>query len=133
MKKPSSLRDDVLGWLTSSEADETADYARRGRLHSALTNEELLGEWAASFRRMAADIRNLQARAVTSDLQHEFALRSIKPPYDLVRDEIEAFTAQSAAMLEEIKAEDPMRYEQIENDIQRDLDTFKKARDDSAS
>ena len=82
---------------------------------------------------MAADVEDSRARATTANLQSEFHLRSIEPPYNLVRDELDALTAASVAVLEQIAAEDPLRYEQIETEVQRDLNAFKKARDVSKS
>ncbi len=57
----------------------------------------------------------------------------MEPPYDLVRDEFEAIMTATAAVLDELRDEDPLRYQEIENEVQRDLDAFKKARDDSKS
>ncbi len=57
----------------------------------------------------------------------------MEPPYDLVRDEFEAIMTATAAVLDELRGEDPLRYQEIENEVQRDLDAFKKARDDSKS
>ncbi len=133
MKKSITVKDDVLGWLASSQSDDAANYASRGRIYGGLSNEKLSAHWVESFRKIASDIGNLNARAVNADLKSEFDLRSMEPPYDLVRDEFDAIMTAAAAVLDELRDEDPLRYQEIENEVQRDLDAFKKTRDDSKS
>ena len=128
-----STKNDVLSWLASSDADYTADYLNRGRPYGARSVDELSAQWVTSFREIAADIQNTKARSLNSELKYEMDLRLIKPPYDLVRDELNTIAAATAAFFEQLKEEDPVRYDKIEVEVQRDLDGFKKTRNDTIS
>ena len=128
-----STKNDVLSWLASCDADYTADYLNRGRPYGALSVDELAARWVTSFREIAADIQNIKARSLNSELKYEMDLRSIKPPYDLVRDEFNTIVAATAAFFEQLKVEDPVRYDEIATEVQRDLDAFKKTRNDTTS
>jgi hypothetical protein len=133
MKPRDFNKNDVLSWLASSDADYTADYLNRGRPYGALSADELSARWVTSFREIAADIQNIKARYLNSELKYEMDLRSIKPPYDLVRDEFNTIAARTAAFFEQLKEEDPVRYDEIEVEVQRNLDAFKKTRNDTIS
>ena len=73
-----SSEKDVWGWIASNEADLAANYANRGRSYRDLSNDELTARSIASFREIAADLRNYKARAVTADLKSEFDLRAVR-------------------------------------------------------
>ena len=128
-----STKNDLLSWLASCDADYTADYLNRGRSYGALSVDELSAQWVISFREIAADIQNAKARSLNSELKYEMDLRLIKPPYDLVRDELNTIAAATAAFFEQLKREDPVRYDEIEVEVQRGLDAFKKTRNDTIS
>jgi hypothetical protein len=133
MTKRSSIRDDVEGWLASSGSDRLADYAARGRRHQSLTIEELTTGWVYAFRQMADDVRDPDRRAIEEDFKSEFLLRKSEPPYDLVREEFDRFRAEVNRAMEDLKTEDPLRYEEIGKEIDRDLETFKSIRDRTTS
>ena len=99
-----------------------ANYGNRGRSYRDLSIDEFTARWITSFREIAADLRNYKARAVTADLKSEFDLRTIAPPYDLAKGELNKLASALASTMEEIRAEDPGRYEEIESDIHLTLD-----------
>jgi hypothetical protein len=133
MTKRSSIRDDVEGWLASSGSDRLADYAARGRKHQSLTIHELTSGWVFAFRRMADDVRDPERRAIEEDFKSEFLLRKSEPPYHLVKEEFERFMAEADRAIEDLKLEDPSRFEEIGKEIDRDLETYKSIRDRTKS
>ena len=132
-KMKPSTKNDVPSWLASSDADYTTDYLNRGRPYGALSVDELSAQWVTSFREIAANIQNIKARFLNSELKYEMDLRSIKPPYGLVRNEFNTIVSATSAFFEQLKEEDPVRYDEIEAEVQRELDAFKKTRNDTIS
>jgi hypothetical protein len=133
MSKKPSVKDDVEGWMASGGADRLADYANRGRKHQHLADDELTAGWISAFRNMADDIRDYERRAKEEDLKSEILLRKREPPYDLVREEFERFIAETDRAIEDLKSEDPLRFEEIGREIDRELKTFKSTRDRTKS
>ena len=129
MSKKTSMQDDVEGWMGSNASDRLADYAARGRKHQGLTDEALVSKWVSSFRRMAEDVRDDDRRRVEEDFKSELLLRNISPPYDLIAEEFERFLAETDRTLEDLKTEDPLRFEEIGKEIDRGLESFKSTRD----
>jgi hypothetical protein len=129
MSKKPSMNDDVKGWMGSSASDRVADYAARGRKHRGLTDEALASKWVSAFRHMAEDVRDYDRRAVEEDFTSELLLRKIEPPYDLVSEEFERFIAETDRAIKELKIEDPLRFEEIGEEIDRELESFKSTRD----
>src|SRR5262245_44599230 len=79
---------DVELFLANEQVDQIADYASRGRLYEQLTDGELAEKWIHAFKLFADAPSDERRRAIEIDLKAEFRLRSIEPPYDQVRPEI---------------------------------------------
>jgi CRISPR/Cas system CSM-associated protein Csm2 small subunit len=133
MSKRSTVGDDVEGWLASKGSDRLADYATRGRKHQNLTIEELTAAWVHAFRSMVDNVRDPERRAVEEDFTSELLLRKSEPPYQLVREEFERFTAECDRAMRDLETEDPSRFEEMAKEIDRDLETFKSTRDRTKS
>jgi hypothetical protein len=116
---------DVDTFLASQEADRTADYANRGRAYKHLTDQQLTEKWVAAFRHLAEAPRDSRRRALESDLSAEFKLRDIKPPHDQVYAEIKRITSSLVSWIEAMKRNEPERFEQINEQIERDIDDLK--------
>ena len=84
-----------------------ANYANLGRSYRDLSIDEFTARWITSFREIAADLRNYKARAVTADLKSEFDLRTIAPPYDLAKGELNKLASALASTMEEIRGGRP--------------------------
>ena len=82
----------MLAYLEDLRFDEATDYVRRGRANERKSAEDLEQEWLAGFRAWAeSNARNkVFDRRPLDDLEFEMYLRRIEPPFDLVKDEIEA-------------------------------------------
>jgi hypothetical protein len=87
----------------SSTAAELRDYLERGRPHKNLNLEQMQGLFKRIFISLA-QLTSLRTMFIKlHDLQAEYTLRRVKPPYDLVRDEAEQFISavqQGQAMLD---------------------------------
>jgi hypothetical protein len=127
------MQDDVEGWVSSSATDRVADYAARGRKHQSLSDELLTAEWILAFRRMADDVRDPELRAAEEDFKSEFRLRRKEPPFAPIRDDFERFIANCEAAIKDIRDDDPLRYEEINQGIEQEIASFKATRDRTKS
>ena len=82
----------MLAYLEDLRFDEATDYVRRGRANERKSVEDLEQEWLAGFRAWAdSSARNkVFDRRSLDDLEFEMYLRRVEPPFDLVKNEIEA-------------------------------------------
>jgi hypothetical protein len=82
----------MLAYLEDRRLHEAADYARRGRANERKSAEELEQEWLAGFRAWAESSARHKVfdRRSLNDLEFEMYLRRLQPPFDLVKNEIEA-------------------------------------------
>ncbi len=87
----------------SSRATELRDYLERGRPHKNLNLEQMQGLFKRIFENLAR-LTSLKTMFIKMhDVQAEYTLRRIKPPYDLVREDAERFISavqQGDAMLD---------------------------------
>jgi hypothetical protein len=74
-----------------------------------------------------------ERRAIEEDFKSEFLLRKSEPPYQLVREEFERFTAEFDRAMRDLETEDPSRFEEMGKEIERDLEAFKSTRDRTKS
>ena len=82
----------MLAYLEDRRLNEAADYVRRGRANKRKSAEELEQEWLAGFRAWAESGARHKVfdRRSLDDLEFEMYLRRVEPPFDLVKNEIEA-------------------------------------------
>jgi hypothetical protein len=80
---------DVAAWTLSNSVDSTGEYARSGRKHRSLSDENLVKQWIDAFRAVAKDFTNLALWRAETDLVAEFTLRNQTPPYDVIAVELE--------------------------------------------
>jgi hypothetical protein len=126
MRKPKLIRKrssgrteadrDVELFLANQQVDQIADYASRGRVYERLTDGELAEKWIHAFRQFADAPSDERKRAIEIDLKAEFQLRSIEPPYDQVRSEINRVVANMSSGFETEKRVDEI-YEEFQQDI----------------
>ena len=126
MRKPKLIRKrssgrteadrDVELFLANEQVDQIADYASRGRVYERLTDGELAEKWIHTFRLFADAPSDERRRAIEIDLKAEFQLRSIEPPYNQVRSEINRVVANMSSGFETEKRVDEI-YEEFQQDI----------------
>jgi hypothetical protein len=64
-------------------------------------------------------------RAIEIDLKAEFQLRSIEPPYNQVRSEINRVVANMSSGFETMKRDDPDAVDEIYEEFQQDIADLK--------
>jgi hypothetical protein len=135
MRKPKIIRKrssgrteadrDVELFLANQQVDQIADYASRGRVYERLTDGELAEKWIHAFRQFADAPSDERKRAIEIDLKAEFQLRSIEPPYDQVRSEINRVVANMSSGFETMKNDGPDAVDEIYDEFQQDLADLK--------
>lgn len=125
MKKTLTIKDDVLGFIASEQADRLADYLSRGRKHHNLTGPQLFEAWKAAFKLMADDVRDYAKRQNEEDLKQEFLARGEEPPYDLIHDEMERFVAEVDAVIKHQEATDPDGFAKTTKAVEADLNDYR--------
>ncbi len=85
-----------VDWASEADA-ETRDYIERGRPHKNLNLEQLQGLFIKIFRQLGRLVSLKTMFIKMHDVQAEYRLRRLNPPYDLVRDDAELFISQVSA------------------------------------
>jgi hypothetical protein len=127
----SAFEQDAMGLLASQQVDELAQYLSRGRSHRNLTEQQLTERWIEAMKRRADDPRNHEMRATLNALTCEFVMRGSEPPHALVREDFERYRSAVAAVIEEIKKENPDKLADIGRGLEADVEAFRAARDKS--
>jgi len=118
----------IFGLLQSESAELTSDYAKRGRRFKGLTHEALTDQWIASFRAVAINYTDAEARRLVSDVMAEYALRGFKPPYHLVKSELDNYRNAAVSLIKHIQESDPDRFAEIARVFAGRVDAFKSKR-----
>ena len=128
-RKRSSRRTDAVGelemFLAIQRVDQIGDYASRGRTHERLTDQQLARKWIDAIRQCAHASSDEQRRAIESDLKAEFQLRSIEPPYEQVKLEIDRIAADISSRFEKMKRDDPDAVAEMAEEFEQDLADLK--------
>jgi hypothetical protein len=125
------MKNDVDAFLLESGMEKTRRYLSEGRHFESLSGADLRSEWMKAFRGMAANPGDPASRKRHDDLQAELEIRKIPPPYDEVRNEFDAFIAQTTEAMERVK-NDPVRWAEANEEIHADIDALKAKRNNSA-
>jgi hypothetical protein len=107
-----------------------ANYAGRGRKFAGLAIEALEDQWRTCLRAMADDPLEKQHRDLRGDLEAEFDLRELDPPYDSAKVDLDRFFAEADKLIEQRMA-DPEERERMIDDMHADLDAFREGTENS--
>ena len=121
----------VQGFLASKVVDSQADYLSRGRAHQYLSEHELAGQWVAAFRARAVPPADQEKRRIEEDYSAEFELRGMKPPDDLIKDDMERYLAHVGDKLEAMKRDDPEDWDRLVLELGKDIRDYKPAKKDA--
>jgi hypothetical protein len=128
-QKPSSGRTDAERdleiFLAIEQVDQIADYASRGRVHERLTDQQLAKKWINAIRQCAHASTDEQRRAIASDLKAEFQLRSIEPPYEQVKLELDRIVADISSGFEKMKRDHPDAVAEMAEEFEQDIADLK--------
>ena len=78
-------------WLAEGRMQLVRDYAGRGRSLEGAPIDQLRGEWVALMRAWVTNPHEFR-NPKRADIESEFTLRGLEPPYEMVVDEFEAVT-----------------------------------------
>jgi hypothetical protein len=84
-------------FLAHALMNETREYVARGRRFSATDIATLRDQWVSLFRRTLID-REVAAKTEFNDVDAEFRLRNIEPPYDRIQSELADLRVQLKAI-----------------------------------
>jgi hypothetical protein len=91
--------------MADAAAKGLEDYLRRGRQHESLEQGSLVEMFVASLKDMAAHPGDRARSGRFSDLEAEFGLRGIEPPYDRADGAIDTLAAFAADLLGSLSSE----------------------------
>jgi hypothetical protein len=107
-------------WLADGPMQHVGDYASRGRSFEKTPIDQLQGEWVLLIRAWATNPHeyNNPRRA---DIEAEFTLRGLKPPYEMAKDEFDAIVGFAKDAVENL---DDIERDRINDEIADELAEF---------
>ncbi len=75
----------------AKSVEDTNDYLGRGRLHEGLSEDQLQELFAGIFHELARSSSFESILTALHDVEAEYRLRELDPPYALVKDDAETF------------------------------------------
>jgi hypothetical protein len=91
----------VQSWIAETQMRAVQDYVSRGRRLEHSPEEALAGAWIGLMRAwVKAPEKGQDPRR--ADIEAEYFLRGLKPPYELAKDEMEAFIQIAAGAIEDM-------------------------------
>ena len=120
----------ALDFIRSREVDRVADNMHRGRTHTMLSSDDLIAQWISSIKGIADAPFDKGARTINNDLEAELSLRGMEPPYERARQCLARYAAIMSGEIERIRGNQE-EWEQLMDDLVKDLQTFKNERDKS--
>ena len=112
-------------FLAIQRVDQIADYASRGRVHERLTDRQLAKKWINAIRQCAHASSDEKRRSIESDLKAEFQLRSIEPPYEQVKLELDRIAADISSGLEKMNRDNPDAVAEMAEEFEQDIADLK--------
>jgi hypothetical protein len=115
--QPSPIGRKTNGWK------RLQDYLKRGRKLAGVPLEELRTRWMALIREWAENTSSFDHNE-EQDIRSEMAARKIEPPFDLVRDALNAIKAKAKEHWAEVLQHNPFRALQFELDLRQSIERF---------
>ena len=88
-------------WMADAQLRVIQDYVRHGRHLEHTPEETLAGDWVELMRAWAAAPEKGQDPR-RRDIESEYSLRGLQPPYELVRSEMDALARGAAALIQQM-------------------------------
>jgi hypothetical protein len=114
--------DIVEAWAENERMERLQDYLKRGRKLADAPLEELRTRWMALIREEAENTDAFD-HGEEQDIRSEMAVRKVEPPFDLVRDALDAMKAKAKERWAKVQ-HDPSRALQFELELRRKLARF---------
>jgi hypothetical protein len=107
-------------WLAEGRMQQVRDYSSRGRSLESTPVAQLQGEWVALMRAWVTNPHEFR-NPKRADIESEFTLRGLEPPYEMVVDEFEAVTRFISDAMENM---DEAEKDRINTEIASELVDF---------
>jgi hypothetical protein len=120
-----SDNDLVDAWLANQRLERLEGYIKRGRPLANISLEELRARWIAAMRAWVSSLSEFDHEE-REDIEAEMKLRKIEPPYDLVRDHLNAIRSAAEKVGAEI-LNDPERRDAIDRHLTAEIRQFEKS------
>jgi hypothetical protein len=98
-------------------------YLKRGRPLADLPLEELRERWVVLMRAWAEHTPKREADSEREDIEAEMKVRRVEPPFDLVRDAVDALKDKSRKATAEL-LKDPNRLARAEQELSAQIAEF---------
>jgi hypothetical protein len=127
-RPPTSLENDIVGFVESENINKKADYLTKGRSYKHLSEQELTEEWVRTSKSLANAPDDAVTNLVWSHLVFEFELRGKEAPYELVKKYTDQFFSRVDAVIRGLGKNER---ERANRGFESAIAAFKAARDKS--
>src|ERR1700683_212794 len=117
-----SDNDLVDAWLANQRLEQLEGYIKRGRSLANISVGELRARWMAAIRAWASSLSEFDHEE-REDIEAEMKLRKTEPPYDLVREQLNAIRIAAKNVGAEI-LNDPERRDAIDRHLTAEISQF---------
>ena len=91
----------VHSWMAEAQMRLVQDYVNRGRQLEHTPEETLAEDWVSLMRAWAAAPESGQDPR-RRDIEAEYSLRGVQPPYELVKAEMEVLARGAVALIQQM-------------------------------
>ncbi len=116
--------DDQLAFLYRDDLNDMAKYLARGRKFATLSDGELSAHFVAVFHKIADSPDDRGSWAIKKDIEVEYQLRDMDVPFELIREDFDRLGDKLSKHLDAMKNEDPDRWIEMNEEINRDFQQF---------
>jgi hypothetical protein len=118
--------EEMLAFLENQQFLRLEDYVKRGRELARVDTGDLKNRWITEFKKWVAFRPRYMDQRAREDIEGELALRGEQPPFDLVKDEVEALRAASRTAMDQLKR-DPLALARAERKLADDMVEFSQS------
>lgn len=109
--------------VAEEEAKDVRDYVGRGRRYEGLGADEMEAVFVDGARDLAGSVTSGPYRVAWGDAKAEYEIRGVRPPYHLIREEIDTIVKAMADAVNEMSAEERS---EMESGMLRDYERGQK-------
>jgi hypothetical protein len=108
--------EELSAFLENQQFLRLEDYVKRGRDLVGMDTGDLKDRWIIEFKKWVATRPRYTDQRAREDIEGELALRGEQPPFDLVKDEVEALRVASRAAMDQLRR-DPLALARAERNV----------------
>ena len=107
----------VQSWLAEAQMRKVQDYVSRGRAFEHTPEHDLGATWVDLMRAWAASSK-IEQDLRRIDVEAEYSLRGLKPPFELVKAELDTLARKAAELVRGMNKSDFQRIDRAVSDLQ---------------